>query len=186
MRYEGTKHKLDKSFQGENKNSQDAEVLQKLDLNAKPELVLKIANIVHLIQNYDSSNGIIHIDYPFNERVILVSGGPGQTVPFEKGEMLIFNVNIPNFPEWCIPFTKIIPKVHMEDGFNPEDYNGLQLVTNCRHMWKYIDGINWQIRVEITSFVRISYPYNYIPLFLDVDLVIINDRVWEEINSSKD
>jgi len=178
MQYETQKHKVEKTFQKAVENTNNSERLQHFDLNSKSENILKTGKVIKLIQNYNSSHGIIDETHPFNERVEIVSGGPGNL-----GELMIFNVNLPNFPEWAIPFTKIIPKVHMEDGYNPEDYNGLELVTNCRHMWKYIDGFNWQIRVEVTAYVRVSGAY--IPLFLDVDLVIINDRVWEELNSNK-
>ena len=178
MKYEGTSHKIDKSFQQEVDNTNKAEGLNYLDLNSKSDHVLKVGRTIKLIQNYNSSHGIIDESYPFNESVEVISGGPGY-----YGGLFIFNVSLSNFPEWAIPFTKIIPKVHMEDGFNPEAYNGLQLVTNCRHLWQYIDGINWKLRVEITAYVLVSGVY--LPLFLDVDLVIINERVWEEINSNK-
>lgn len=89
-----------------------------------------------------------------------------------------FLVDLPNFPEWAIPFTKIIPKCRVDDPYLNE---GLTL--QCKHFWKYISENHWQIYVEINAIGQIGG--DYFPVYLDVDLVIINERVWEEINSNK-
>lgn len=99
---------------------------------------------------------------------------------------MVFTVDLVDFPEWAIPFTKIIPKVHLEDTYDVQeiaDSGGNNFVTNCRHLWKMIDENHWQIYVELTA--RAIKDGVYLPTFVDVDLVIFNENVFEEINSNK-
>jgi hypothetical protein len=96
---------------------------------------------------------------------------------------MTFVVDLPKFPEWAIPFTKIIPKAYMDDGFDPEVIESDTLNTFCRHFWKNIGEDHWQIYVELLVIARLDGVY--LPIYTDVDLVIMNERVWEEINSNK-
>jgi len=93
---------------------------------------------------------------------------------------LKFTVDLVDFKEENIQFTKLIPKAYTEDGYNIDecDYE-----TTCKHWWKYVADNHWQICVDI--FCRAKYNNVYIPFYVDVDLVILNEHVWEEINPNK-
>jgi hypothetical protein len=77
MRYDGSKRKLDESFQRENQNTADGEQLKKLDLAEHPENVMKAAKVVQLIKKYNFTFGIVST--PFDSRVTVIKGGPDET-----------------------------------------------------------------------------------------------------------
>lgn len=97
--------------------------------------------------------------------------------------VMVFTVDLPNFPEWAISFTKIIPKAYLDDGYNIEDFTGTNLITTCRHWWRCIADNHWELRVEVRATAKLNNVY--IPIYLDIDLVVINERVWEELNANK-
>jgi hypothetical protein len=97
--------------------------------------------------------------------------------------VMVFTVDLPNFPEWAIPFVKLIPKVYFEDGHTFDEIGTGNVTTYFKSVWHLIGENHWQIRVETQILARLDY--EYIPVYLDVDLVILNERVWEEMNSNK-
>lgn len=104
-------------------------------------------------------------------------------MPFVPLQMT-FYVHLPNFPEWAIPMTKIIPKARIDDGW---DMTKVTFDGRCRHWWKKIGETDWQLKVEVTVRARIeldSGPLT-LPTYLDLDMVILNERVWEELNPNK-
>jgi hypothetical protein len=102
---------------------------------------------------------------------------------FDSNKPLIFEVDMPNFPDWAIPFVKIIPKVYFDDAIDVNNIYPSDLFTQCRYWWHYIGENHWKIRVEL--FLSATVNGDKIPMYTDVDLVIFNERVWEENNPSK-
>jgi len=94
-----------------------------------------------------------------------------------------FIVDLPNFPEWAIPCTKLIPRVYSEDGYDLTNLTTNEISTYFKYWWKYVDANHWQIYVTMQMLISIGG--NYIPTFVDVDLVILNEQVWEENNPDK-
>jgi len=76
MTYDSQKHKLEKLNTKENSNSNNIDVLKKLEQNEHPEHVLKTAKIIPLIQKYNFTFGIVTT--PFDSRVTVTAGGPNQ------------------------------------------------------------------------------------------------------------
>jgi hypothetical protein len=107
--------------------------------------------------------------------------------PSFEPTIMIFTVDLPNFPEWSIPFTKIIPKAYMDDVYDITTLTSDTLVTYCRHFWNQVGKNHWQIRVELQVVATqvIDFQHSFLPIYVDVDIVINNERVWEEMNSDK-
>jgi len=96
-------------------------------------------------------------------------------------QKMIFTVDLVNFKEENIQFTKLIPKAYTEDGYDPST---CAIETKCRHWWNYVGEDHWNIYIEIFASAYINN-FEYIPFYIDVDLVILNDRVWEQTNPNK-
>ena len=187
MKYDGSKHKLNTIFQNENKNSSDSDLLQKIDLNVKPENILKVPKTITLIKSYNFAFEKISI--PFDSRLSVIHGGPdrvGLPIDSTSLENMIFYIDMPNFPDWAIPFIKLTPKAYTDDGYDVTSYTTSELRTYFQHFWRYIGENQWKIWCSINARILTFNPTpHYVPFYIDLDLVIFNERVWEVINSYK-
>lgn len=108
------------------------------------------------------------------------TGGGGTFVPIQ----MTYFVDLPHFPDWAVPMTKLITKVYTDDGW---DTSKVGWGGNTRHWWNKVAENHWQIRVEL--YASVSYTLNgvgiILPTYVDVDLVIVNERVWHEVNPNK-
>ena len=95
-----------------------------------------------------------------------------------------FYVNMGKYPVWAIPFTRVVPRFWLEPGSSSkEDFSDVDFFQqSCRTYWYYVGEV-WKIRVEMEA--EAVREGKYLPLYMDIDLVITNERVWEEINSDK-
>lgn len=125
---------------------------------------------------------------------IIGGGGGGGSNPFNPVSML-FEVNLPNFPEWAIPMTKVIPRVYLDDGY---DITTVSISVQCQHFWHVTpsqDNLgnplvpNVTLRVLFHAHAQQTLPvppfFLELPIYVDIDLVFINERDWKEINNSK-
>ena len=100
-------------------------------------------------------------------------------------------VNLPGFPEWAIPMTKVVPKAYTEDAFMS---GTVTWNVYCRHLWQVIPSGNPAIpsqiilRLDIEASATIPGEGNNpvsIPVYVDIDLVFFNERTGNQINSNK-
>lgn len=98
---------------------------------------------------------------------------------------LIFLVHLTNFPEWAIPMTKVVPVFSVGDAWNKSQ---ITFTGTFRYWWKKIDDLTWDIYVELYANASLpghTSPPSLIPLFMDIDLVIVNEHIWEEVDTDK-
>jgi len=97
-----------------------------------------------------------------------------------------FIVPFKNFPEWAIPFVKVIPKIKLTSGYT------LSSVTSnigCRHWW-YLNTNDdktesYFLYVEVNCITTQQDGKLLIPSYVDLDLVIQNEQIFEELNPFK-
>ena len=106
---------------------------------------------------------------------------------------MIMTVPLPNFPEWAIPMTKIIPMVSTGDGY---DLNSVTWTCFCRHMWNVVpntdttkpSSVSLTIEIQASATVpNAAQPSNptAIPVYVDIDLFIFNERVAIQVAPNK-
>ena len=123
--------------------------------------------------------------------VILPGGGGSSSIfiPY----IMDFTVQIPNFPEWAIPMTKVIPRCYIDDGY---DISNISFIVQCQHVWivsqnqdKLGNSLNptvlLQVRIYASATDLSQSPNVIIPTYIDVDLVFFNERTYTEINTNK-
>lgn len=100
-----------------------------------------------------------------------------------------FLVTFNNFPEWAIPFTKLIPKITLPKG---TDINADGVMVGCRHWWfsddKNDSTSSMNMYVEINCYVTTTDNQGDIliePSSVDLDLVVLNEQIYEELNPFK-
>jgi hypothetical protein len=101
-------------------------------------------------------------------------------------------VPLPNFPEWAIPMTKIIPMVSTDDGY---DLTQVTWTCFCRHMWNVVPNTDTtkpssvSLTIEIQSSATVptqgSTTPTAIPVYVDIDLFIFNERVAIQVAPNK-
>lgn len=99
-------------------------------------------------------------------------------------------VNLPNFPEWAIPMTKVIPKAYTEDAFMGQ---AITWNVHCRHLWQITSNIHsslpsqvtLRLDIEASASISINGTVSSIPAYVDIDLVFFNLRTGNQINSNK-
>lgn len=101
---------------------------------------------------------------------------------------MTFYVQLPNYPEWAIPMTKVVPMVYTEDAY---DLSTVTWSVRCYHLWHIIPSTNpnlpnaVELRVDMEASATIPNPSNSaqptaIPVYIDIDLVFFNERVAQE------
>jgi len=84
---------------------------------------------------------------------------------------MIFTIDLPNFPDWAVPMVKIIPVLRILNGYNIAD--GI-ISPDFSYVWKRLDDAHYQLTIDIGVFT--SFGGDEIPVYLDLDLVIVNQR----------
>src|ERR1700690_3619674 len=104
---------------------------------------------------------------------------------------MVFYVQLPNFPEWAIPMTKVVPMVYTEDAYDPHT---ITWSVYCYHLWRIIPSTNGngnavELRVDMTASATVpnlsdpAHP-TQIPVYVDIDLVFFNERQAQEIHTN--
>lgn len=84
---------------------------------------------------------------------------------------MIFTVDLPNFPDWAVPMANITAVVKILSGY---DINAGTISPDFSYTWKKIDNEHYQVEVDISVFT--SFDGEEIPVYLDLDIVIVNER----------
>jgi hypothetical protein len=105
---------------------------------------------------------------------------------------MVFYVQLPGFPEWAIPMTKVVPMFSTEDGY---DLSTVTWNCYCTHLWHVIESsgeapnaVELRVDVEVSATIPNSADPakpTSIPVYLDLDLVFLDQRVAQEINTNK-
>lgn len=104
---------------------------------------------------------------------------------------MTFFISLPNFPEWAIPMTKVIPIAYTEDGYN---LSTVTWTVQCQHLWRIKPSTNpnnpnvVELRIDCTATATIPGPTGkpqYIPCYVDIDMIFYNDRVAQQVNPKK-
>lgn len=99
-------------------------------------------------------------------------------------------VNLPNFPEWAIPMTKIIPKAYTDDAFMT---GNVTWALSCRHLWQVTPNadptlpsqVTLRIDIEAAGTIGSGATLQSIPVYVDIDLVFFNERTGKTVNPNK-
>jgi hypothetical protein len=106
---------------------------------------------------------------------------------------MILTINLPNFPEWAIPMTKVIPMTYVDDGY---DLSTVTWKISCRHLWHVVPNsdINLLPTISLTIDIESSAtvpgatedvaPIS-IPTYVDINLQFLNKRLVQEVNANK-
>ena len=76
MSFETEKNKVESVFNNDKTQSDDINALNKLTVINNPENVIKNIQVIHLIQNYNFTFGVVSV--PFDSRITILAGGPDQ------------------------------------------------------------------------------------------------------------
>jgi hypothetical protein len=103
---------------------------------------------------------------------------------------MTFFVNLPNFPEWAIPMTKIIPKAYTDDAFMDST---ISWNLSCRHLWQVTPNSNSSLPSQVTlrcdieasGSIGSGESLQQVPVYIDIDLVFFNERTGKEVNTNK-
>lgn len=98
---------------------------------------------------------------------------------------LIFIVHLKNFPQWAIPMTRIVPVFNVDDAWNVKEIN---FTSRFQYWWRKIDDTTWDIYIQLFGEAFIdghSSPPDLIPLYLNVDLVIVNEHIYQEVDTTR-
>ena len=86
---------------------------------------------------------------------------------------MIFSLDLPNFPDWAIPMAKIIPVIKILNGYdlNSDEFF---ISPDFSYAWKKVDNNHYNLEIDIS--VSASFGGDSIPVYLDLDVVIVNER----------
>jgi hypothetical protein len=182
MSYETEKNKIEKSTQKSIDNQNKIDILKKYTFTQIPDSNLKYPRYIKLIQPY---NGVSY-DYIsdtggiFDSRISRIERGIVTPYLVQKS---LYWVDFSNFNETLLPFTKLIPKFYVADGFDTTkiNFDGL-----CMHYWRKVSNDLWQLIIHIRGAARSTETGDLLPTYLDLDLYFMNEYKWEENNISKE
>ena len=98
---------------------------------------------------------------------------------------MTFLIHLVDFPEKFIPWVRLTPVFYVDDAFNPETVNFT--VQEFRYFFKKINDTNFDIYVDISAFATQVVNGDSVnpPLFLDFDMTIINEQIYQEVTSNR-
>lgn len=192
MLYDSQIKKILKINTQENQNTIDTQDINKTNLILNPENFVKDTVVLPLIVGYDFRHGVFdpHANNGkggyINSIVLITTGGPNEVGVFPIGPtfapvLMTYFANLPNFPEWAIPMTKIIPRVYIDDAY---DISTVTFSVSCRHYW-LVKGNSITLKVIVFA-LSSATNFGQIPTYLDMDLVFFNELVTRTINLNKD
>ena len=88
----------------------------------------------------------------------------------------IITKRLENFPEWAIPFTKVIMKTRLEDDY---DEDKLYFHNWIKTKWNKIDATSYDLIIEYSASVLLEMPdesLEYIPIYTTIDLYFLNEN----------
>ena len=75
-----------------------------------------------------------------------------------------------NYPDWAIPMAKIIPIFHLPIG---HDIDTVYISPDFSFIWKQIKD-SYELIIDISVFTLFNG--NPVPIYLDMDIIIVNQR----------
>lgn len=209
MSYETEQRKLYKINQSTQKVAGATDNLKKIDLVPQPTQLLKKNQVIHLIQGYLFTQGIIKT--PFDTRIKILQGGPNQvnvrpdwnahyvnlffgpqSLPLSDFAFvpMRFYIDLVNFPEQYIPFTKLLvktygdsayelPKGNSQDDDFPAASTYLQIYLH--HWWQNVKEDHWRLYAEFSARGFQPESFAVAPLYVDLDLFIFDANMWDEL-----
>lgn len=183
MEFDSTKHKIEKSFELEDQNRANIKSLKRVDLFGRPQNTLKKIITLPLITGYDFQNGSGGTFSDFFE--VIATGGHFGPFSLWLPRTLEFAVHLTNFPEWAIPMTKLVPVISLDDAW---DKSQVTITTRFQYWWRKIDDTTWDLYGQLFVAATIeghTSPGQLISLYTDLDLVVINENIWQEVDTTK-
>lgn len=100
-------------------------------------------------------------------------------------QSLIINYEFAKLPEWAIPFMHVHTILHTESGFEVNKF----LSWGISYLWKQVGGsyfLKYTLRGKLLNVLN-EVPLTLIqpPLFADVEVHVLNNFAWHEIQQSK-
>lgn len=125
-------------------------------------------------------------DIAFNKRhrkIILIKDH--LVVEEFASESLIINYEFGKLPEWAIPFMHVHTIFHTESGFEVNEF----LSWGISYLWKQVGDsylLKYTLRGKLLNVLK-KVPLTLIqaPLFVDVEIHILNNFAWHEVQQLK-
>lgn len=96
---------------------------------------------------------------------------------------MTFEVDLIGFPDWAIPMCRVVPIFSSESGVDI-DSQGLTLSTQFNYWFKKVDNANYILKVFVSGSLE-DNDDNKFPLFVDIDLYILNQRLYDPIQKNR-
>jgi len=95
-------------------------------------------------------------------------------------DRIIFTTVFDNLPERFIPYIHVMPIFYSESA-----YDLTYFFRKLHYHWKKI-GNSYKLTVQVRGFFYMPYPTSaFLPLYLDINLVILNKSIFHEIQHNK-
>lgn len=153
----------------------------------------KLENLWNKSQNIDNkiSNDVKNLDIDvrhidFTKNIIKIN--LAKNIRIGSSEETIFIASLPikllKFPDWAIPMSHIVPSYYFPSGFDisilvPPVYNALVINNGLTYRWNKKDNLDYELFIKYAPFANyydIHVQNVNIPVFINLDLVIINDN----------
>ena len=100
-------------------------------------------------------------------------------------ESLVVNYEFEKLPDWAIPFLHIHTLFHTESGFEVNEF----LSFGTTYFWKQFNSnyiLKYTLRGQLFNVIK-KVPLTLIeaPLFADVEIHILNNFVWHQVQQRK-
>lgn len=156
MQYESFNNKKNKLPSIWNKNQTletSVNNLKKIDINIKSEHFTKKVNKINILTKYDLTNALLQNNFTIN-------------------------VELNGFPDWAVPMTRVIPVFFSEDGVNLDSISpSLTFIYQFNYLFHRVSENSYILKFFYEGFIQ-DFSLNYFPLYLNLDLYIINEYIF--------
>lgn len=97
---------------------------------------------------------------------------------FDGFEYITFEYTFTNFPDWAIPMARIVPVFYFDDSYSIDD---VVVSSDYHYSWTKIEDTHY----VLTGYILIAaiFDSELIPVYLDMNVVIVNDKNYYNIQT---
>jgi len=103
--------------------------------------------------------------------------------------MIYFEKDLEGYPEWVLPYLKVVPIFYTEDyyleEFTSDDFNKNYYYSAFDYVFEKVDDNHYKLKGYVESWLRAT-GYYAVPMYVDVKLYITNKRAFYEIQTKKE
>jgi len=122
----------------------------------------------------------------FRKKIVSISIASNVNLNLDIAGTVHYEILLKNFPDWAVPMTRLFPILTTSEAFDINDPTN-NFISSFVYGFKKENDNDYILKINIIGLlIQSESPFATLPLFLDLNLQLINERVYNTYqNDSK-